>query len=475
YISQRLENLGFPCQVIVAHDRNHALREVESQAPHLVIASEQLRQYETIRDIEGLLFLEKIDQLCPASLKVLILDRQPDDDQELRNLIDRFFISRTFLRANAALDMLGFVDAVIQLLTTKDFFKDGYALLVGVGEDLPVTVKDAQALYEVLSNPSLAAYPRNNIQLLTEQNANRANILDALDKLALKAQSNPEATISIYFSGHGVYLQETGDYFLVPYGCNRNNYATASISSREFTDKIRAIQTQKLILLLDCCHAGGMLEKTLGEPFIKSPPTPKLISDLSFGNGRVVVASSSREQFSYTGEPYSIFTACLLDALKGRPNKDNSDKYVRIFDVLLYLLEEVPKRALPSSQNPILPIIEEPSDNFPICFRPQLMVPNDVVKDLSWERRNLGSEISSKHIEERIEERIALFDTLSRLPNHQFEQLVFSLSVPQGNQGGAAATQGARISQLLEWADSAVGCGLAQLTQVLRQVMGSQD
>ncbi len=36
YISQRLENVGCPCQVIVAHDREHAFREVESQAPHLV-------------------------------------------------------------------------------------------------------------------------------------------------------------------------------------------------------------------------------------------------------------------------------------------------------------------------------------------------------------------------------------------------------------------------------------------------------
>ncbi|MEM9005657.1 MAG: hypothetical protein AAGE59_19300, partial [Cyanobacteria bacterium P01_F01_bin.86] len=70
-------------------------------------------------------------------------------------------------------------------------------------------------------------------------------------------------------------------------------------------------------------------------------------------------------------------------------------------------------------------------------------------------------------------ERLALFSTLSQLPEPQFEQLVFALNVPRGNLS-SSASQSSRVSQLLGWAES-IGCGLDELRQVLRQVMGRQD
>jgi hypothetical protein len=36
---------------------------------------------------------------------------------------------------------------------TNQIFTNGYALLIGVGADLPITVKDATALRDVLINP----------------------------------------------------------------------------------------------------------------------------------------------------------------------------------------------------------------------------------------------------------------------------------------------------------------------------------
>src|SRR6185503_12066769 len=60
-------------------------------------------------------------------------------------------------------------------------FPHGHALLVGVGAtayspwSLPVTVKDAQAIQAVLTNPALCGYPaENHIRLLHDQGATRA-------------------------------------------------------------------------------------------------------------------------------------------------------------------------------------------------------------------------------------------------------------------------------------------------------------
>ena len=72
---------------------------------------------------------------------------------------------------------------------------------------------------------------------------------------------------------------------------------------------------------------------------------------------------------------------------------------------------------------------------------------------------------------ERFQKRGALFQSLSNLPGPQFEQLVFSLDVPRSNLGSTAAAQGDRVSNLLTWAESSVGCGLETLEQVLNAII----
>jgi hypothetical protein len=65
---------------------------------------------------------------------------------------------------------------------TELFFTNGYGLLVGVGADLPVTVKDAIALRDVLIDPCRAAYtPDREDGSLVEQHIN----------VAIAAESSP--------------------------------------------------------------------------------------------------------------------------------------------------------------------------------------------------------------------------------------------------------------------------------------------
>lgn len=90
---------------------------------------------------------------------------------------------------------------------TNQTFTNGYALLIGVGADLPVTVKDATAIKDVLIDPSRAAYASEQVTLLTETSATRQNILAAFDKIIAQSNQNPDATIIIYYSGHGGRIQ----------------------------------------------------------------------------------------------------------------------------------------------------------------------------------------------------------------------------------------------------------------------------
>jgi hypothetical protein len=249
----------------------------------------------------------------------------------------------------------------------SDTFAEGHGLFIGVGADLPGTVNDAGALYKLFISPEKAAYPEGQVELLIEKQANRQGILDALDRLIERANKDPESTVVVYFSGHGGYTKsgsETSKYFLVPYGYNKARRAKTAVSGVEFSEKIKAINTKKLVVILDCCHAGGVTTtKNAGEKFVPSAVPPPL-TELKKGSGRVIIASSRDNEFSYVGTPYSIFTACLLEALQGKAASAKNG-FVRILDIISYLGDEVPARTS-DSQHPVNEISN--FENFVVCF-----------------------------------------------------------------------------------------------------------
>ncbi|MFZ4677719.1 MAG: NB-ARC domain-containing protein, partial [Nodosilinea sp.] len=60
-------------------------------------------------------------------------------------------------------------------------------------------------------------------------------------------------------------------------------------------------------------------------------------------------------------------------------------------------------------------------------------------------------------------QRLALYQKLVSLPPPQFEQVLFSLQLPPGNVASSQAPQSDRVSALLTWAESNIGCGLDQV------------
>jgi hypothetical protein len=252
----------------------------------------------------------------------------------------------------------------------KAMFTNGHALLIGVGADLPVTVSDAAALRDLLIATDRAAYPSEQVELLTEAKADRNNILDAFDRLIERVKKNPDATVIVYYSGHGGRIERIGkptEYFLIPHGYNPAQWNKTAISGKEFTEKIEALGARKIVVLLDCCHAGGLpAVKSVEEKFVKSPLPPELIARLDAGSGWVIVASSREDEFSYIGNPYSVFTACLLEAMQGK-GATTLDGHARILDVLVYLFAQVPRRAS-GPQHPLIKKVLDLGENFPLCF-----------------------------------------------------------------------------------------------------------
>ncbi|MBW4666954.1 MAG: caspase family protein [Cyanomargarita calcarea GSE-NOS-MK-12-04C] len=236
-------------------------------------------------------------------------------------------------------------------------FINGYALLIGVGESLykpwslPVTVKDTQAIYAALIDPELCAYPddKEHIRVLNNQDATKAAILEGLNWLKEKAESDPHATVFVYYSGHGGL--QTNKYYLLQHDVKPMKLGESALSAETFTEALRQIQAERLLVVIDSCHAAGMatskeadLEDEEFGDFVRFAPSKDLIKELKQGKGRVVFTSSEGEQKSLWVKDNSIYTYHFLEALHGAGNQPG-DTEVRLSNLMNHLSKAVPESA----------------------------------------------------------------------------------------------------------------------------------
>ena len=238
-------------------------------------------------------------------------------------------------------------------------FHNAHALVIGVGGDLPATVNDAEAIASILRDPNRCAIPAGNVRVLTERSATRSSIVRGLRELAAKTKSDDAVTI--YFSGHGAMQAEASERrFLVPHDGKW-------LDGERFTDLLRNIPARRLLVLLDCCYAGGVHTapgtKASG---VKPASVPFHLDKLRLreGAGTVVLSSSRDDEVSLMGMVYSIFTQVAIDALCGAGARRH-DGYVRVTDLAMYVAQWVPSLTN-DSQHPQLDLAA--ADNYPVAY-----------------------------------------------------------------------------------------------------------
>ncbi|MFO0951648.1 MAG: caspase family protein [Isosphaeraceae bacterium] len=251
-------------------------------------------------------------------------------------------------------------------------FRHGHAVVIGIGDDLPETVTDATGVAQLLTDPQRCGYPAGQVELLVgdakppKKRPTRQNILEALDRLADRCRADPDAIALVYYSGHGEIRREDDVYHLIPTGFDDDRFAETAVTGDEFAAKLRAVKSKGMLVLLDCCHAGGFSGGALGR---KARPRrasiPPDLAALKGMAGRAVVASCQANEYSHVGTPYSIFTAALLEGLAGYGARQH-DGRAYFMDVLSWIGHEVPKRS-PEPQHPVLDFHQVPV-HFPLAF-----------------------------------------------------------------------------------------------------------
>lgn len=250
----------------------------------------------------------------------------------------------------------------------KEGFTNGYALIIGVGGDLPDTITDAQKVYDTITDPERAGYPKEQVVLCLGEQATRAKVLTAFQTLqsAIEADQNEEATVMVYYSGHGGLDKNQADtpFYFLTHAYDTADFSGTCIEGGEFSGLLSKLSAQKLIVLLDCCYAGQLKAKAGREDKDEvdfsshlQADNKRMVNVLDQGAGRIIIASSTADQVSYIGKQgLSIFTEVLAEALAGKNTKPE-EAHISFSDVWEHLGKEVNTRAQSLYQKPQDPVI----------------------------------------------------------------------------------------------------------------------
>lgn len=233
--------------------------------------------------------------------------------------------------------------------------KDAYALIVGIATykdtkipKLNYTTHDAQAIFDLLVNPDIAGFKKENIKFFLDGEATLFNIKDAISNWLFK-NAKEDSIVFIFFAGHGGVEEDRLGIekdnlakYLLPYDADFGNFFASALSNSDFNRLLLSIKSKRLVVFMDSCYSGGVSEKKARDVKIVEDPYEKMAE----GEGRLVIAASQPDQRSFEDENLShgIFTYHLIEALKGNADLDN-DGYVTAMELYKYLSETVTKTA----------------------------------------------------------------------------------------------------------------------------------
>lgn len=240
-------------------------------------------------------------------------------------------------------------------------FAKGHALVVAIANYQhvsrlpPAVLDDGRDIYDLLDSQKYCGYRPENVTLLLDDQATTSNISEALKALA--RDTKPEDTVVVFFSGHGGRFGPKGaeKTFLLPVDFDPDRAEATGLGSDEFSMLLGKIKAERLVVLLDACHAAGAgdLKAVVPVAGVKLGLGNEAYDALATGRGRVIVASCLEDEFSVVvpGARNSLFTQKLLEALRGSAGS-TGDGTIRILSIFRYLSLMVPK--FNEGQHPLL-------------------------------------------------------------------------------------------------------------------------
>lgn len=217
---------------------------------------------------------------------------------------------------------------------------DNWGLIIGIENyaKLPAVdfaEKDALLVQDYFKN--LLGIPEKNIVTLIDSEATKGKI-EGILRSYLPLNLNKNATLYVYFAGHGVPSLEGGDAFIVTYdGEPRLIEYTGYKLETLYTD-IANLPAKRSIVFIDGCFSGA---SSRSDKMLISGARPALlkVNNMSFSSGNVIAMTASQgDQLSnaYPEKEHGLFTYYMLSGMRGAADADG-DEMVTLDELFTYV------------------------------------------------------------------------------------------------------------------------------------------
>ncbi|MGI0492079.1 caspase family protein [Alkalinema pantanalense CENA528] len=201
-----------------------------------------------------------------------------------------------------------------------------WMLLIGVNEYQDATLPtlqysaiDCQSLGDVLTEVVSSSFATCNASIYHDF-AEQLPVITPIQQSLLKIQqqANPQDTVLIYFSGHGVLAGTQQEAVLCLHDTDLDRPTETGLSIHTLLQTLSACAAHQQIIWLDACHSGGMTLRGL-----PVNPAAQLVDVLqkqvkkSQGLYALLSCDRSQQSWEFPELGHGIFTYFLMKGLQG--------------------------------------------------------------------------------------------------------------------------------------------------------------
>ncbi|HLX12730.1 MAG TPA: caspase family protein, partial [Bacteroidota bacterium] len=221
-----------------------------------------------------------------------------------------------------------------------------WAVVVGVSEfkdptlNLHYAANDARLFYDFLRGVKGGELPENQIELLMNADATRANILRKVEEKTDKAGSDDR--VILYFATHGAPAPKGNEAYLFSTDTDPGNLVGTGVAWNDIDKQLALSAAKDVIILTDACHeaAGNAIALRSAQGL----ETHNLLEKIAMTKkGIVYFSASTANEFSREGEKWGghgVFTKYLVAGLDGAADR-NRDGIVTITELEDYVRANV--------------------------------------------------------------------------------------------------------------------------------------
>lgn len=251
-------------------------------------------------------------------------------------------------------------------LLAREKKSDLYVLSVGINTyknpalNLNYAEPDARGMADFFRQNGEDLFKSVAVTGLYNGQATRQAILDGLNDLK---DTHQRDAVVIYLAGHGENLNES--WYFIPHELTHpeqeGKIRTQAVSSNDLTQAIKAINAQKILVLIDACKSGALLLAFRGFE------DRKALAQLSRATGVHVMAASTKDQFASEIKTlgHGVFTYTLLDGLNGKAAGPGGT--VTVMKLMAYIDGTLPDLTLKYRQEAQYPVIDSKGMDFPLA------------------------------------------------------------------------------------------------------------